>query len=180
MKLILNNKATAIINTVWQRCVYFQFSEVKSLVKVASKTANLVEIAVEKHIFHNFLKKEFSILRKFAPKTMLLPGKSINCQHLPNFLKQNQFPICIMSIWGFLQSCWNILHQCTFPTTHSSENCHSYPDLLSGANVSWKQEGKLWRFYSKALSLSPLFCFVLSPLSFKPHPKIHVTEEHAY
>jgi hypothetical protein len=25
-----------------------------------------------------------------------------------------------------------------------------------------------------------LFCFVLSSLSFKPHPKIHVTKEHAY
>jgi hypothetical protein len=39
-----------------------------------------------------FSKKSFPFCKKFAPKIMLLPGKNINCQHLPNFLKKKSTP----------------------------------------------------------------------------------------
>jgi hypothetical protein len=54
-------------------------------VKVAPKTANLVEIAVAKHIFPQFSQKRVFHFAKIRPKNYAVESKNINCQHLPNF-----------------------------------------------------------------------------------------------
>jgi hypothetical protein len=66
----LGNKATAIINTARQRYVFFQFLEIKKLVRAASKTANLVEIVVKKNIFPQFSQKRIFPFCENSPQKL--------------------------------------------------------------------------------------------------------------
>ncbi len=71
----MGNKATAIINTARQKCVFFQFLEVNKLGKVASKTANVVKITVKKHIFPQFSQKGIFHFAKIHRKNYAAAGE---------------------------------------------------------------------------------------------------------
>jgi hypothetical protein len=97
----LDNKATAIITTARQKCVFFQFLKVKKLVKAPPKTVNLVEIAVKKHIFPQFSQKRIFHFAKCCSKNYAAAGQEHKTSTFAQLCFKTQLPIFIMFIQGF-------------------------------------------------------------------------------
>jgi hypothetical protein len=142
-KLILNNKASAIINTVWQRCVFFSIFGGQKIDESCPKNSKCSQNCSGKTYFPQFSQKTVFHFVKIRPKNYAANRQEHKPATFAQLFKTNTIPYMYHVYWGFLHSCWNTLHQCTFPTTHSSENYHSYPDILSGADISCKQKVKL-------------------------------------